>query len=123
MAKRQTQYVRVPLPPGRMAQLRRLADEERRTLGQMAALMVIDQLPEEASRSGHFNGPWRSPNLIPAGGCQHCGADRIGLEATVAQLLTALDNLREGYGWVSEELVVRRLRVPLTLARWLLHPT
>ena len=89
----------------------------------MAALMVIDQLPKEASPWGRIDGPWRSPNLIPAGGCQNCGADRIGLEATVAQLLTALDGLREEYGWVSEELIVRRLRVPLTLARWLLHPT
>ena len=43
------------------------------------------------------------------------------MEATVSQLLTAAKELKEDYGWVSENLVERRLRVPQSLATWLLR--
>ena len=50
-------------------------------------------------------------------------ADTIGLDAPVAQLLSAAAGLREQHGWLSEALLQRRLRVPATLARWLLDAT
>ena len=120
MANGRVHYIRVPLPPPKAVQLQRRADEERRSLGQMAAIWVLDQLPEE-TQDGHGDfAAWRTPNLLPADGCPHCGADTIGLDAPVAKLLCGAAGLRKQHGWLSESLLQRRLRVPQTLARWLI---
>ena len=42
------------------------------------------------------------------------------MEATVAQLLTAAEHLKEDHGWISDALIERRLRVPESLAHWIL---
>ena len=42
------------------------------------------------------------------------------MEAPVSQLLRAAALMREQYGWLSESLIERRLRVPEALAKWLL---
>ncbi|MGH6998721.1 MAG: hypothetical protein ACREEO_11010 [Phenylobacterium sp.] len=112
--------MRVPLPPAKKALLQRRADEERRSLGQMAAIWVLDQLPGDGPGRDGDLAAWRTPNLLPSGGCPTCGADTIGLDAPVAQLLSAAVGLQDQHGWLSETLLQRRLRVPQTLARWLI---
>ena len=68
MASGKVEYIRLPLTRGRKALLRRLADREHRTLGQMAALLVIEHLSADDDARRYPGGPWRTPNLIPPGG-------------------------------------------------------
>ena len=44
------------------------ADEQRRTLGQMAACFVLEELANREPAVPEPSGPWRTPSLIPPDG-------------------------------------------------------
>ncbi|OGQ17415.1 MAG: hypothetical protein A2138_26890 [Deltaproteobacteria bacterium RBG_16_71_12] len=68
MVANRVEYVRLPLAAGWKVALQRRADEERRTLGQMAACIVMDELKLMGFAAEDLDGPWRTPSLIPPDG-------------------------------------------------------